>query len=149
MYDDTCDTLFRLMSCLVKPGALDPEKRGKKPATIKWDNVNAQLSDKNFVIGTEARASLAKLKPDCQRAILLGIRAFLLASINHLQSKPPLQNTMPRNLVYFNPLEEHHLHLHNYSASLLQIITTVWCLRYPWWTVDVASGPWGGWRSAR
>ena len=66
---------------------------------------------------------MALLKPDKQKATLLGMRAFWGAAVLHLQAKLPLNNRVLKNLGCLNPLKRERkstpISIHNLSRKLL------------------------------
>ena len=62
----------------------------------KMQNVDCgrsnQLSVSEIVIADPAKKALALLKPDHQKSVMLGIRAFNSISVHYLQSCLSLQN---------------------------------------------------------
>ena len=64
-----------------------------------------QLTDNELVIGDQTRKALTCLNPAKQRLSLLGIGAFFLATVSHLQLRLPLGNKFLRDLGCLNPLK--------------------------------------------
>ena len=64
-----------------------------------------QLPYGELVIGDNTRKYLAMLKPDKQKAALLGMRVFWGAAVSHLQAKLPLNNRVLKDLGCLNPLK--------------------------------------------
>jgi hypothetical protein len=91
------------LSCLTKTDSLEQVNgNGKKLAEVNCEDTKIQLADQDLVIGKNARDALADMK-NGQKSVLLGIRAFLVASIKHLQKKLPFENSLLRDLSCLDP----------------------------------------------
>ena len=106
VYDSMCLTLLKVMRRLLKPTALEG-KFGATLGSVSCEDVKLQLTDNELVIGDQTRKALACLNPAKQRLGILGIRAFYVATVSHLQSRLPLGNKLLRDLGCLNPLKKH------------------------------------------
>ena len=96
-----------------------------------------QLPDGELVIGDNTRKYLALLKPDKQKAALLGMRAFSGEPVSYLQAKIPPNNRVLRDLGCLNPLKRERksttISIQNLSRKLLPEFDTAAVLDY--WTL--------------
>ena len=104
VYDIMCLTLLKVMRRFLKPTALEG-KYGAALGSVSCVDVKLQLGDNELVIGDQTRQVLACLNPAKQRLAILGIRAFYVAAVSHLQSRLPLGNKLLRDLGCLNPLK--------------------------------------------
>ena len=101
LYDSMCDLLLKVLRHCMKSNEL--KKYGSELASVDCSNVGLQLTDKNLIIGDTTRQTLSKLEPDAQKAMLLGIQAFFIATVSHLQTMLPLNNRLLKDLGFLNP----------------------------------------------
>ena len=91
--------------------------------SVSYQGIKGRLPDSELVIGDNTRKYLALLKPDKQKAVLLGMRAFWGAAVSHLQAKLPLNNRVLKDLVCLNPLKRERksttISIQNLSRKLL------------------------------
>ena len=90
---------------------------------VSSQGIKDRLPDGELVIGDNTRKYLALLKPDKQKAALLGMRAFWGAAVSHLQAKLPLKNRVLTDLGCLNPLKRERksttISIQNLSRKLL------------------------------
>ena len=99
-----CLTLLKVMGRFLKPTALEG-KYGAALAPVSCEDVKLQLTDNELVIGVQTRKALACLNPAKERLALLGIRAFYVATVSHVQLRLPLGNKLLRDLGCLNRLK--------------------------------------------
>ena len=104
VYDSMCLTLLKVMRRFLRPTALEG-KYGASLGSVSCEDVKLQLTDNELVIGDQTRKALACLNPAKQKLAILGIRAFYVATVSHLQSWLPLGNKLSRDLGCLNPLK--------------------------------------------
>ena len=75
VYDAMRLTLFKLMKRFVQADQLK-DVHGSALQSVSCEGIKDQLPDGELVIGDNTRKYLALLKPDKQKAALLGMRAF-------------------------------------------------------------------------
>ena len=90
-------TLLKLMRRFVQADQLK-DVHGSALQSVSCQDIKDRLPDGELVIGNNTRKYLALLKPDKQKAALLGIRAFWGAAVSHLQAKLPLNNRVLKDL---------------------------------------------------
>ena len=104
VYDAMRLTLLKLMKRFVKADQLK-DVHGSALQSVSCQDIKDQLPDGELVIGNNTRKYLALLKPDKQKAALLGMRAFWGAAVSHLQAKLHLNNRVLKDLGCLNPLK--------------------------------------------
>lgn len=104
VYDSMCLTLLKVMRRFLKPTVLEG-KYGASLSSVSCEDVKLQLTDNELSIGDQTRKALACLNPAKQRLAILGIRAFYVATVSHLQLRLPLGNKLLRDLGCLNPLK--------------------------------------------
>ena len=58
------------------------------------------------------------LNPEKQSLAILGVRAFYVATVSHLQSRLPLRNKLLRELGCLNPLKRHRKSTNSFIQNL-------------------------------
>ncbi len=102
VYDSMCQNLLKTMRRFLKGSSLEG-KYGVELVDIPCSDVKLQLSYSELNIGDHTQNAIRKLKSEKQKSILLGIRAFNVAAVTHMQSRLPLQNTLLRHLGCLKP----------------------------------------------
>ena len=85
-------TLLRLMRRFVSADQLK-DVHSSALQSLSCQGIKEQLPDGELVIGDNTRKHLEQLKPNKQKAALLGMRAFWGAASSHLQAKLPSLTT--------------------------------------------------------
>ena len=101
VYDAMRLTLLKLMRRFVQADQLK-DVQGSALQSVSCQCIKDQLPDGELVIGDNTWKYLALLKPDKQKAALLGMRAFWGAAVSHLQAKLPLSNRVLKDLGCLN-----------------------------------------------
>ena len=104
VYDAMRLTLLKLMRRFVQADQLK-DVHGSALQSVSCQGIKDRLPDGELVIGDNTRKYLAMLKPDKQKAALLGMHAFWGAAVLHLQAKLALNNRVLKDLGCPNPLK--------------------------------------------
>ena len=122
VYDAMRLTLLKLMRRFVQADQLK-DVHGSALQSVSCQAIKDQLPDGELVIGDNIRKYLPLLKPDKQKAALLGMRAFWGAAVSHLQAKLSLNNRVLKDLGCLNPLKRERksttISIQNLSRKLL------------------------------
>ena len=122
VYDAMRLTLLKLMRRFVQADQLK-DVHGSPLQSVSCQGIKDRLPDGELVISNNTRKYLALLKPDKQKAALLGMRAFWGAAVSHLQAKLPLNNRVLMDLGCLNPLKRERksttISIQNLSRKLL------------------------------
>ena len=122
VYDAMRLTLLKLMRRFVQADQLK-DVHGSALQSVSCQGIKDQLPDGELAIGDNTRKYLALLKPDKQKAALLGMRAFWRAAVSHLQAKLPLNNRVLKDLGCLNTLKRERMSttisIQNLSRKLL------------------------------
>ena len=104
VYDSMCQTLLKVMRRYLRTSVLEG-KYGSELATIPSasGDISAQVKDKDIVMGDKTKEALGLLKPDKQKVAIIGMRSFYGATVSHLQTRLPLNNTLLQDLGCLNP----------------------------------------------
>ena len=92
VYDAMHLIILKLMRRFVQADQLKDE-HDSALQSVSCQDIKDQLSDGELVIGDNTRKYFALLKPDKQKAALLGMRAFWVPAVSHLQAKFPSLTT--------------------------------------------------------
>ena len=138
-----CPRLWRVSNCVADKwsnrtcgiwcNALDPFEVNEKICSGKstercticlMSRYQGSTSWRELVIGDNTRKYLPLLKPDKQKAALLGMLTFWGVAVSHLQAKLPLNNRVLKDLGCLNPLKRERksttISIQNLSRKLLR-----------------------------